>query len=152
MLYTYEGIEEGLRKISEGLKGITGTTHNAILQVPKGDGAVIIDEETGNYILEDINVVSVKAKLIQKKDPFITINSGVDTLRTYLEGWLIEPYSYDGYLPNYLTIELLQNNVWATGKFTFIDAIPTNLNEAFKINIATGQKIKGYFEISEQGI
>lgn len=113
--------------------------------MPQGSGNVVVDEH-GNYTVENVTNLSLYCKLIQKKDPLITLNSGVDQIRTYLEGWLVSPLYYNGAIPDKVPCSLKQNNLWSEGTLSLIDFIPTEINENINLQSSIGQRIKGYFE------
>lgn len=145
MLDNYKGLREVLAYHSKSLKGIVGNNYNAILYFEESSGEVVIDE-LGNYVLDTTTEVKVKARLSQKKDPNLTVNPGIDTIRTYLEGNLICAPELCGGFPNYLRCEMRQDNQWVTGRFTFVNFVPHAFIESISVATAIGQKICGYFE------
>ena len=151
-LSQYTGIVNSLKTISNSLPLITGNTPNITLFIPQGSGNVVVDPITGNFTVETGQSLEFKAKVIQKKDPFVDVNAGQDFIRTYLEGYLIAPLFFDGTVPSKVDAILLQNNINQQGLFTFIDSIPTALNENFNIQSAIGQKFCGYFQKPETNL
>lgn len=145
MLDTYQGIRNVLSDHSKSLKGIIGTNYNTLLYFEQSSGDVIIDE-LGNYTLETTTEIEIKARLSKKKDPNLTINPGVDTIRTYLEGNLVCTPELCGGFPNYLRCRIRQDNQWVDGRFTFVNFIPHAFIESISVAIAVGQKVCGYFE------
>jgi hypothetical protein len=151
-LPSYLGIVNQLQVINNSLANITGFSYNALFLISQGSGTVEIDPVTGNYTVSDTIVKTVQAKLVQRKDPLITLNPGMDQIRTYLEGHLVSPLFLNGAIPNKVSCRLLQNNLWGDGTFLFIDHIPTNINENITLQSSIGQRIKGYFEVSQTSI
>lgn len=151
-LPSYLGIVNQLQVINNSLANITGFSYNALFLIPQGSGTVEIDPVTGNYTVSNTTTLTVQAKLIQRKDPLITLNPGVDQVRTYLEGHLVSPLFLNGAIPSKIPCQLLQNNLWSSGTFLFIDNIPTNINENITLQSSIGQQIKGYFEVNQTSI
>lgn len=144
-LPNYSGILSQLSILNNSLSNITGISYNAILTVPQGSGDVVVDD-FGNYTVENTSTLTIQCKLIQKKDPVIALNMGVDQIRTYLEGWLVNPLFFNGAIPSKVPCSLKQNNLWSEGTLSLIDFIPTEINENITLQSSIGQKIKGYFE------
>lgn len=141
----YKGVYARLANIGKGLEKISGEDYNAIFFITRYSGTVIVDENS-NYSLSDSTPFRIKLTLVSKKDPYITPNPGVDAIRTYMEGYLVSPGGLEGYASNRIDCSLIQNNVTITGRFHFIDYIPSPVEEVGRISLALGQKICGYFE------
>jgi hypothetical protein len=150
-LPNYSGILSQLSIINNSLSNITGISYNAILTIPQGSGDVVVDD-FGNYTVENVTNISIQCKLVQKKDPNIMLNAGVDQVRTYLVGHLVNPLYFNGAIPDKIPCSLLQNNLWVDGILSLIDNIPTEINENTSIQHSLGQKIQGYFETTQTSI
>lgn len=142
---SYQGLRVVIASTITGLQGVVGSNFNAFLYFESSSGAVLQDD-LGNYSLSDTEIIKVRARLSQKKDPMLTVNPGVDYNRTYLEGNLVCPPEIIGSFPNYLKCDLKRDNQWITGKFTFTSYFPHALSESVSLASALGQKICGYFE------
>ena len=145
-LDTYSGVYTQLTNISNALTGITGVDTNAVFTLNRYSGDIIQDDY-GNYTTDGTTTtLEVTASLRQIKDPYITVNPGINEIRTYMEGYLVSPIELDGCFDKYVNCTITQDNQSYSGRFTFIDAIPSSLAESFNLSVAIGQKICGYFE------
>lgn len=152
MLNSYQGIVNSVKTLSNSLPFITGDFTNLTLSIAQGTGDIIIDPITGNFIPAETSFITFKAKVVSKKDPYLEVNLTQNTIRTYLEGWLVSPLFFDGTVPKTVSATLKQNNVIENGKFTFIDKIPTSLVESFDLQSAIGQRFCGYFQKPETNL
>jgi len=151
-LPNYSGIIKQFNTLNSSLANITGLTYNAIFTIPQGSGEVVFDPVTGNYTVANTATISIQCKLVQKQDPLIASNTGVDQIRTYMVGHLVNPLFFNGAIPSKVPCQLKQNNIWTEGTFLFIDNIPTNINENVNLQGSIGQKIRGYFETQNTGV
>jgi hypothetical protein len=147
MTISYQGLLTELKSISKGLRGVTGIQYNAIFTFKEGSGAIIINEDTGNYDLATETIRTVQAKLIKRKEGTTSDEGGLNYSRIYCEGWLVTPVEYNGRIPNVVDCRFTQNNLSYEGKFYFTDAITTPVTETIDLAIAIGQAIQGYFEL-----
>lgn len=147
----YIGLEKAMQRVSIGLKRSLGEHSNTIFTITQFSGNVALDGN-GNFTLDTPTIIKVKAKLHQKKDPYPEQRAGTDVIRTYMEGYLVKPLQLSGTFHNNLECQIKQDNVLVTGKFTFIDQMPSTLKENFKLSVGIGQKICGYFVRNHESI
>lgn len=141
----YSGIIKTSKKISKSLTNFRSTVHNAVFKIAVGSGD-IVEDDRGNYTFGTIEIQEYKVTLWEFKPTKYIDVPETDLARTYMRGYCVKPNSIDVVLDNYVDCDLIQDGETIAGRFTFIDKIPTALEDNFALSTATGQKITGYFE------
>lgn len=114
---------------------------NALFTFNKG-GGFELDSDTGNYIPTNTEVILCTATLVQKKDPNLILQPGIDYTRTYFDGYLVEPKQ------ELLAVNSKEVPATINGLSGVFDFVPIYDNaEAITFNVAAiiGQKVAGYF-------
>ena len=101
-----------------------------------------VDEETGNYIPSNSNVVLIRASVYQVSNPNITNQPGVDYSRTYFEGRLIPPDNH-ALVYNGKNIPCIIDG--CAGSFDFQPVYETESAENVEAIAVVGKAIAGYF-------
>lgn len=104
-----------------------------------------LDEETGNYTPTTLTTVVCTAAVVQKQDPNITLQPGIDYSVIYFEGVLVSPKK-EPLANQSKNVTAVINGI--EGVFDFIPVFDNPESVYLKTDSFLGQKIAGYFRIT----
>jgi hypothetical protein len=149
-MYSLSGLYTATQEAIAGLAGGALQSHNGKIIFPVYSGD-LEEDQWGNPIPSEEEEITLLVKFTPKKDPntMTTVNPGLNIGRVYVEGYLVDPFTYENPLPRQADAEYLYQGNWRKGRFYNLDSLPTALDEAIDIDAVLGQKITGYFEVLE---
>lgn len=122
--------------------------NNAFLQIPNGEGTLVINPETGNYEQQE-TFIPYQAILMVKNSPLTIRTEGVDNSSIEVKGYLIDPMVFptNFSLPATVACSFFDIDNRVTKGNLELNIIP----DPFKVGAITGQRLEGTFTVEGRG-